>query len=155
MSRENPYDAFMMDHIKNARNYRVISAASHTASGINPLCGDELNVYIQVTRALIEDVAFQCACCGISMASASVMTECVKGKDVAAARALASGFIAALNGDAARARGLEIAQLSMLDAVQELPGRRRCTALAWITLAAALDGRPQAIAPGLSHPKAS
>ncbi|MEO7729042.1 MAG: iron-sulfur cluster assembly scaffold protein, partial [Burkholderiales bacterium] len=100
MSHSNPYDAFVMDHIKNARNYGELAGATHKADGLNPLCGDELKVYVKIEHDCITDIAFQCACCGISMASASVMTETVKTMQVAEARSLAGAFVAALRGNA-------------------------------------------------------
>ena len=75
-----PYDDILMDHIKNARNYRAPPDATHTASGSNPLCGDELTVFLKLKENRLEDIAFQCTCCGISMASASVMTESMAGR---------------------------------------------------------------------------
>src|SRR3954471_7622988 len=80
MSENNPYDPLLLDHIKNARNYRELPAASHHAAGINPLCGDEMNVYAEVIDERIGDLGFQCSCCGISMASASIMTELMKSQ---------------------------------------------------------------------------
>jgi nitrogen fixation protein NifU and related proteins len=145
MSQANPYDAFIMDHIRNARNYRVIADASHRADGINPLCGDELTVYVSVVAGRIEDVAFQCACCGISMASASVMTETLKSCSVAAAKPVVSAFVAALNGNVGASRDGDAAHLAILQSVRQMPGRNKCAALPWITLEAALDGRAQAV----------
>ena len=149
MSQANPYDAFIMDHIRNARNYRALANASHKANGINPLCGDELTVFVKVVRGRIKDATFQCACCGISMASASVMTEIVKSAKVADVKPLASMFVAVLNGNAgAPAHGVDAAQLAILQAVRDMPGRNRCAALPWLALEAALDGRPQAVSAG-------
>lgn len=73
MGKENPYDDFIMDHIKNARNFRVLDDADRQAHGSNPLCGDEIDVYLRMDRDRIEDAAFQCTCCGVSMASASTV----------------------------------------------------------------------------------
>lgn len=145
MSEANPYDSFMLDHIKNARNYRAIDAASHRATGANPLCGDDLNVYATIVDDRIDDIGFQCSCCGISMASTSVMTELVKACSVADARSVARAFIAALSGDPADVTDLTDAQRAILDAVRALPTRRKCAALGWLTLEAALDGRSEAV----------
>ncbi len=69
------YDDLIMDHIKNARNYRALADASHNANGHNPLCGDDIAVYVNLHGDRIAEVSFECTCCGISMASASIMTE--------------------------------------------------------------------------------
>lgn len=149
MSQANPYDATLMDHIRNARNYRALTDASHHADGINPLCGDEMKIYIKIDQGTIRDIAFQCQCCGISMASASVMTEMLKSRKVAEAKPLVSAFVAALDGTAGMpARDTDNAQLAILQTAREMPGRRRCAVLPWITLEAALDGRPQAVSAG-------
>ena len=87
------YDEVILDHIKNARNYRVLEHADRVAEGVNPLCGDTFTVYVQLDGEVIRDAAFQCSCCGISMASASVMTEAVKGRTLAQADELYRRFI--------------------------------------------------------------
>ena len=91
MTESKAYDDLIMDHIKNARNFRALADATHHANGSNPLCGDELTVYIRLGNERIEDAAFQRTCCGISMASASIMTESVRGKSGAALRIRARG----------------------------------------------------------------
>jgi len=80
MSDSGAYDALVMDHIRHARNFRVIEHANRYAKGVNPLCGDEMSVYLTLTVDRIDDIAYQCTCCGISMASASIMTQMVKGR---------------------------------------------------------------------------
>ena len=126
-----------MDHIKNARNYRTLSDASHTANGINPLCGDELNVYLRVVESRIEDAAFQCTCCGISMASASIMTEAIKGKDIGEARAFGKACRALLETPAPEASD-DSPLRAVVETIRQLPGRVRCATLPWTTLEAAL-----------------
>ncbi len=148
MSQSNPYDAFVMDHIKNARNYGELAGATHKAEGLNPLCGDELNIYLKIAQGRIADAAFHCACCGISMASASVMTETVKTMEVGAARSLAAAFVAALHGNVAAAPETSGAQRAILASVKTMPGRDKCAALPWLTLEAALEGRAQAVSAG-------
>ena len=146
MSEANPYDGFIMDHIRNARNYRTLPAASHHAAGINPLCGDEMTVYAEIVQYRIRDVGFQCSCCGISMASASIMTDLLKSASVVDAKPLLREFIAAINGTAeASAQGIDGGRLAILQSVRALPSRRKCAALPWLTLEAALEGRPQAM----------
>jgi nitrogen fixation NifU-like protein len=149
MSEANPYDKFMLDHIRNARNYRTLENASHHAAGINPLCGDEMDVYANVVEDRIGDLGFQCSCCGISMASASVMTELMKSVPLGEAKPLLRRFISALASDEeAGALGIEGGRLAILQAVRALPSRRKCAALPWLTLEAALEGKPQAILSG-------
>ena len=82
MAVSKAYDDLIMDRIKNARGFRVLDDATHRAEGSNPLCGDEMTVYLTLAGERIESAAFQCTCCGISMASASIMTESVRGARV-------------------------------------------------------------------------
>lgn len=145
MSEANPYDAFILDHIKNARNYRALEDASHHAAGVNPLCGDEMTVYARVDADAIADVGFQCTCCGISMASASVMTELVKTSALIDARPLLRTFINAIASEEPATADMTEGQLAIIGTVRALPSRRKCAALPWLTLEAALDGRAQAV----------
>ena len=140
-----PYDDILMDHIKNARNYRAPPDATHTASGSNPLCGDELTVFLKLKENRLEDIAFQCTCCGISMASASVMTERMAGRSAKEALEAIRAFATQLRTPSAvpPAAG-NAGQQAVLDAVRRFPARRRCALLPWITLEAALEGREQA-----------
>src|SRR5262245_60309148 len=139
MAQLTPYDDLIMDHIKNARNYRVLDDANRRSHGSNPLCGDEVDVYLRVDRDLIEDAAFQCNCCGISMASASMMTENVKGCSAGEARDRVRAVVALINAHAdSAAPAADEMQRALLATVQEFPARKRCAALPWITLEAAL-----------------
>jgi nitrogen fixation NifU-like protein len=133
------YDDFVMDHIKNARNYRVLNDADRSASGTSPLCGDEITVYLKVDDDTITDVAFQCTCCGVSMASASIMTELVKGVRTGQARALTHEFVTLLTFAANGAGELMTPErLAMLETVRRFPSRGRCAVLPWATLERAL-----------------
>ena len=146
MATAMPYDDLIMEHIRNARNYRALDDASHRADGSNPLCGDELTVYLKIERERISDVAFQCMCCGITMASASIMTESVMGKPAADARILLRTFVAALNDRADRvSRDADPVLRAILATVRELPVRASCAALPWVTLEAALDNRQDVV----------
>ncbi len=140
------YDDVIMDHIKNARNYRQIENADRSVEGFNPLCGDTLTVYLRLHDSRIEDASFQCSCCGISMASASIMTEHVKGKTRDEAQASIGALIDVLAHvsepeqiDAQTAPS----HLAVLNAVRDFPSRVECAALAWNTLASALNDSPQ------------
>ena len=146
MALADAYDDFVMDHIKHARNYRVLDDATHQAQGSNPLCGDELVIYLKTERDRITDIAFQCTCCGVSMASASIMSEQIKGKSTSEARSLVGKFVAILQGSAnASAYHPTEGQNALLKTVQALPSRASCAALPWMTLSAALDDRSQTV----------
>lgn len=146
MSETGPYDDVMIDHIRNARNYCVPDNVSHKAAGSNPLCGNDLTVFLRIVCDRIEQIAFQCACCGISMASASIMTEMVKGKYTTDARVLLRAFVALLNAhNAASLPGAAHEQLAILETAQKFPSRIRCAELPWSTLAGALDNPQEAV----------
>ncbi len=139
------YDDLIMDHIKNARNYLALDDANRRASGSNPLCGDELSVYLRLEQGCLEKVAFLCTCCGISMASASIMTESVRGRTASEAIDLIRAFTALLTAPAATAPTTSSAdQRAVLDTVRRYPVRVPCAVLPWITLEAALEGRDEA-----------
>lgn len=137
------YSDVILDHIKNARNFHALPAANLKAHGINPLCGDTFDVYARVEGGRIVDAAFQCECCGISMASASIMTETVKGRTVQEAKALYWSFEKLLRDPDAAALHADSGQLPMLELIREFPSRVNCALLGWHTLDAALDGRAE------------
>jgi len=139
------YDDVILDHIKNARNYRALEKPDRQAEGVNPLCGDSFTVYVNLDGEIVREAAFQCSCCGISMASASVMTEAVRGKSVERVRALYQHFMRLLNDEEAPQTADDMGELAVLGVVRDFPSRRNCAALAWHTLAAALDGRTQTL----------
>ena len=137
----NLYDEVILDHIKNARNYRVMEDANRTAEGVNPLCGDTLSLYLRLAGDVIQDASFQCSCCGISMASASVMTEAVKGGTVTQAKELYRFFHRHLS-KAGEAEDLDdLGEVAVLGVVRAFPARRNCALLVWETLIAALEDR--------------
>lgn len=138
---ESAYDDLIMDHIKGARNYRAPEVFDHRATGMNPLCGDEMLVFVKLEGDLIADAAFQCTCCGISMASASVMTELVKGETVADATQQLRDFVSALrNPREAVGQTSRPEKLALIDTVTKFPARVRCAILPWVTLEGALNG---------------
>lgn len=140
MAEADLYDDLIMEHIKHARNYREPGRAQRRATGLNPLCGDEVTLYVGIRRGRIEDIAFQCACCGISMASASIMTELLKDRDPADARDRVRAFVAWLDGRAHPAQpGPTREQEALLATARKFPSRVRCASLPWTTLARALD----------------
>ena len=133
------YQEVILDHNRRPRNFRTIEDASHTQQGYNPLCGDRLTLYVKLDGDRIQDVAFQGSGCAISKASASLMTEALKGKTVAEARELFQKFhemvTSSPDTDAA-----DLGKLSVLAGVREYPTRVKCASLAWHTLKAAVAG---------------
>ena len=140
MSDTNLYDQLIMDHIKNARNYRVLVDASHEAAGANPLCGDEMVIALKVVEDRLADIGFQCTCCGISMASASIMSEMVKGMSRAEAELLLRHFLSMIRDRPRAAPHARSAEWrAILDTLNRFPTRVTCAALPWTTLEAALQ----------------
>ena len=135
------YQEVILDHNKRPRNFRIIEPASHSAEGHNPLCGDRLALYVQVAAGTIEDVAFQGSGCAISKASASLMTDAVKGQTVEGATALFERFHAMVTTPPDQAVE-DMGKLSVLAGVREFPVRVKCASLCWHTLKAALDREP-------------
>lgn len=144
---EKLYDDLIMDHIKNARNFGALDDANHKARGSNPLCGDDLTVYVKVEHDRIESIAFQCTCCGVSMASASIMTESLRGRRTAEAKLLIPEFVAVLNRRAEDPSTplVDPGQTAILATVREFPARTRCAVLPWLALEAALDDRQDVV----------
>lgn len=135
-----PYDDYVMDHIRNARNFRVLENANRESKGSNPLCGDTLTVRLHVARGRVEDAAFRCECCGVSMASASMMTEWVKGREVAEARQFSREFAGRLASRAAKiGRRAGPMERALLGTARDFPARAGCAVLPWSTLVAALQ----------------
>jgi nitrogen fixation NifU-like protein len=138
MDLDDLYQEVILDHNRRPRNFRTIEPASHHADGHNPLCGDRLSLYLQVTDGSIADVAFQGSGCAISKASASLMTDAVKGQTVEAALHMFERFhrmVTTPPDQPVEAMG----KLSALAGVREFPVRVKCASLAWHTLKAAID----------------
>ena len=143
------YSEVILDHIKNARNYHELEDANRKAHGINPLCGDTFDVFAKVEGDRVVEAAFQCECCGISMASASIMTETVKGKTVQEAKALYRRFAKLLREPQSESSlDADAGQLPMLELIRDFPSRVNCALLGWHTLEAALEGRAEATLSG-------
>ena len=131
----------ILDHNKNPRNFRVIENAEHTADGKNPLCGDALRVYVAMDGDKITDVAFKGAGCAISKASASMMTQEVKGKTREEAEELFNEFHRMVTGDLdIETDENDLGKLRIFAGVLEFPARVKCASLSWHTLNAALHG---------------
>lgn len=137
------YQEVILDHNRRPRNFRVIDPATRAQEGYNPLCGDRLTLYLTVADGRIADVAFQGSGCAISKASASLMTEAVKGKSVDEARALFEQFHQMITSPPGTPLA-DLGKLSVLSGVRDFPTRVKCAGLAWHTLKAAVADAPAA-----------
>jgi nitrogen fixation protein NifU and related proteins len=133
------YQEVILDHNRRPRNFRAIDQG-RSAEGFNPLCGDRVTVYVTVDDGVITDVSFQGSGCAISKASASLMTEGVKGKTVEEAKALFERFQRMITGPAESAVD-NLGKLTVLAGVRQFPIRVKCATLAWHTLRSAIDAR--------------
>ena len=135
------YQTVILDHNRKPRNFRVPGDSNREANGHNPLCGDKITVYLEVDdEGRITDVGFQGDGCAISTASASMMTEAVKGRPVDEANALFDEFHDIVTGDPGDEPDLDgIGKLAVFSGVREFPMRVKCATLAWHTLRAAIE----------------
>jgi nitrogen fixation NifU-like protein len=140
------YQDVILEHSKAPRNFREIASANHKAEGFNPLCGDRFTVYLDLDGDSIRDIAFQGSGCAISKASASMMTQILKGKTRAHAEDLFGRFHDLVTGQQPSHGGpAELGKLAVFSGVSEFPVRVKCATLAWHTLQAALEGRQDAV----------
>jgi len=140
------YREVILDHSKKPRNFRKLENANHQAVGHNPLCGDRVVVYLQVENDVIKDISFQGAGCAISTASASMMTESLKGKSAAEAEALFERFHDLVTGQpGTTSEAPSLGKLSIFAGVQKYPVRVKCATLSWHTLRAALENKEEAV----------
>ncbi len=134
------YQEVILEHNKNPRNFREIENADKTADGNNPLCGDALRVYVSMEDDRVKDVAFKGSGCAISKASASMMTQAVKGKTKEEADTLFKEFRQMVMGEMdADAEENSLGKLKIFAGVREFPARVKCASLSWHTLHAALN----------------
>jgi nitrogen fixation NifU-like protein len=139
------YQEVILDHNRRPHNFRVIDAASAKQEGYNPLCGDRLTLYLTLDGDVIKDAAFQGSGCAISKASASLMTDAVKGKTVAEARELFEQFHAMITSTPGTPTE-DLGKLAVFAGVREFPTRIKCASLAWHTMKAAVAHRTGALA---------
>ena len=132
------YQEVILDHNRRPRNFHALEGASHSAEGYNPLCGDRLTLYLKLNVDTIEEVSFEGAGCAISKASASMMTDALKGRSVAEASALFERFHRMVTTPPSEPVE-DLGKLSALAGVREFPVRVKCASLAWHTLRAALN----------------
>ena len=137
------YQEVILDHSRQPRNFRRPDQANREARGDNPLCGDKVTVFLTIEDGKVADVGFQGRGCAISMASASLMTDIIKGKTEAEARALFESFHDEMTGKSAchGAAAGELDKLTVLSGVREYPMRVKCATLSWHTLMAALNNQ--------------
>ncbi len=140
------YQEVILDHSKRPRNFHGMPEANRSAVGHNPLCGDRVTVFVRVDGDVVRDVSFDGAGCSISTASASMMTDALKGKTTAEARALFERFHELVTADPSKAATVaaELGKLVVFAGVHEFPMRVKCASLAWHTLKAALEGGDRA-----------
>jgi nitrogen fixation NifU-like protein len=132
------YQEVILDHNRRPRNFHALPDASHTAEGYNPLCGDRLTLYLKLTGDVISDIAFEGTGCAISKASASMMTDALKGQTVAGGKALFERFHRMVTTPPDQAVE-DMGKLSSLAGVRQFPVRVKCASLAWHTFKAALE----------------
>jgi nitrogen fixation NifU-like protein len=151
------YQEVILDHSKGPRNFGEPPGANHRAEGYNPLCGDRETVFVRLEEGVLKEVGFRGTGCAISTASASMMTESVKGKTRAEAEALFERFHDLITGqEGPRAPGgPDLGKLAVFSGVREFPVRVKCATLPWHTLRAALAGDPRPVSTELTEgPKA-
>ena len=139
------YQEVILEHSKAPRNYRVLEHANHRAEGFNPLCGDRFTVYLDMSGDTIRDISFQGSGCAISKASASMMTQRVKGRTRSEAEMLLENFRHLLTGKISADDRQGLGKLSVFSGVSEYPVRVKCATLAWHALRAALNGQGETI----------
>ena len=138
------YQEVILDHNKKPRNFGVLEDATQVAQGHNPLCGDNVTLYLHVEDDTIKDISFNGSGCAISKASASLMTGELKGKTVAEAETLFQSFHDLVTGPEASEETLEdLGKLAVFSGVRDYPARVKCASLAWHTVHNALQGKPE------------
>jgi len=135
------YQQVIVDHNKSPRNFGKLADYNHEADGYNPLCGDKLHVYLKVgDDGIVEDVSFEGEGCAISISSASLMTEALKGKPVAEFAAMFNDFQHLVTSDISEAPAERLGKLAVLAGVREFPSRIKCAILCWHTMRSAVQG---------------
>lgn len=134
------YQAIILDHNKRPRHYGALADATHRAEGYNPLCGDRIEVFLQVDNGRVEAVRFEAASCAICKASASMMTDALTGISLDAAGELANAVYRILNSDTETIDLDSSGELAALAGVRKFPARIKCASLPWHTYEAALRG---------------
>ncbi len=139
------YQELILDHGRRPRNLKALDGATRSAEGYNPLCGDKVKVYVRMEGDILKDISFEGAGCAISTASASIMTETLKGKTRVEAEELFQTFHDLVTGKQAQLDAPELGKLAVFSGVSEFPIRVKCATLSWHTLRAALNGKGEVI----------
>ena len=144
---EELYQDMLIDHYSRPRNFRKVEGANRSVEGYNPICGDKITLYVKVDGDLIADIGFQGSGCAISKASASMMTESLKGKSKAEADEIFESFHQMITRDPGSDFDPDekLGDLEILSGVSEFPIRVKCAVLSWHTLRAALEGQEEMV----------
>ncbi len=135
------YQAVILDHNKKPRNFHKLETANRSAEGYNPLCGDQLNVYLEMEDEVVKDISFEGSGCAISKAAASMMTQSIKGKSKQEAETLFHEFHGMVMGELDESTGTNsLGRLTIFSGVRDFPARVKCASLSWHTMRAALHG---------------
>ncbi len=137
------YQEILLEHNSKPHNFKKVEEANQTADGFNPLCGDQITLYLKVVDGLIEDVGFQGTGCAISRASASMMTQSIKGQTLERAEQIFDAFHHMITEPGAELDLDTLGDLESLSGVNEFPTRIKCAILAWHTMKAALSGESE------------
>ncbi len=145
MSNNNDlYQRVILDHNRNPRNFRETDGATHSCDGYNPLCGDEITLYLTLDDDVIQDISFTGSGCAISKAGASLMTSQLKGKTIDESREIADRFLKMVKGEPATDGQEDIlGKLKIFKGVRQYPSRIKCATLAWHTMTCALDKKKE------------
>ena len=151
------YQQVILDHNKKPRNYQALEGANRKADGHNPLCGDQLTVYMRLEGDAVRDVSFVGQGCAISKASASMMTQAVKGKTREEAQTLFDEFHRMVTGELdEESEPNHLGRLKIFAGVRDYPARVKCASLSWHTMRAALEGEESAstedLGPDITRP---
>ena len=150
MDLKQLYQDIILEHGKNPRNFGKCEKFTHKAKGYNPLCGDQVQVYLKLNKEKkVEDLTFEGSGCAISIASTSIMTELVKGKSFISAKSIINAFLSMIkNASEIRLNDLDEDQkikMMSLSGVKQYPMRVKCATLAWHTLTSAMEGKKQQV----------
>ncbi len=139
------YQELILDHSKKPRNFREMPAATRKVEGFNPLCGDHFTVFVEMDGNTVKDLSFQGSGCALSKASASMMTQVLKGKSKDEAEQLFTRFHDLVTGKTQNGDANQLGKLAVFSGVSEFPIRVKCASLAWHAMKAALEGEAEQI----------
>lgn len=139
------YQEMILDHNRNPRNFHPLPDANRKAEGVNPLCGDQIHLFLKLEDDRISDISFEGSGCAISKASSSLMTQALKGKTKSEAERLFEKFHRMVTGPVGGTADPELGKLAVFSGVCEFPSRIKCATLAWHTLKSALEGKAERV----------